>query len=122
MASVRYSAARKAEALHQVGAMQDRGYSRRNAVLAVAAQLGCCTETLNAWLRRDAVHQRSRGMGQATRLRQLEREVDELLRANALLRAELEQLQRWARSGDGLGARSPAAEPDAAFTRTAGAR
>jgi len=109
MAAVRYSAATKADALHQVHAMQGQGYSRRGAVQQVAAQLGCRSETLNAWLRRDASQQRSPLIGQDARILRLEREVRELIRINADLRLELAQLERRAlQSGDAADAQSTA--------------
>jgi transposase-like protein len=98
MSAVRYSAMAKANALHEVRAMQDRGYSRRGAVQQVAAQLGCRSETLNAWLRRDASRQRHHPLlGQDARVDRLEREVRQLTRANANLRLALAQLERRAR-------------------------
>lgn len=97
MSVVRYSAETKADALHQVHAMQGQGYSRRGAVQQVAAQLGCRAETLNAWLRRDASQQRHHPTaGQDARIERLEREVRELRRVNADLRFELALLERRA--------------------------
>jgi hypothetical protein len=96
MSVVRYSAVVKADALHQVHALQAQGYSRRGAVQQISAQLGCRSETLNAWLRRDATTQRSRATaGHDARVMRLEREVRYLLRINADLRQALER-----RAGD----------------------
>ncbi len=101
MSVVRYSAVVKADALHQVHALQAQGYSKRSAVQLVSAQLGCRSETLKAWLRRDATQQRSQPMaGQDARVMRLEREVRYLLRINADLRQELERLEQRARDAD----------------------
>lgn len=101
MSAVRYSAVVKADALHQVHALQAQGYSKRSAVQLVSAQLGCRCETLKAWLRRDATQQRSQPLaGQDARVMRLEREVRYLLRINADLRLELERLEQRARDAD----------------------
>ncbi|WDS34599.1 hypothetical protein [Pseudoxanthomonas sp.] len=106
MSVVRYSADAKADALHSVHALQGQGYARRAAVRQVAAQLGCRSETLNAWLRRDAARQRGAHPGSHdARIQRLERELYQLMRVNADLRAELEALEHRARD---LALRTPA--------------
>ncbi len=102
MSAVRYPAATKVDAVHQVHAMQRQGYSRRAAVREVSAQLGCRSETLNAWLRRDASQQRSHPLfGQDARIQRLECEVRKLMRLNADLRLELALLEHRALASGG---------------------
>ncbi|GEM_PF-2731975 len=91
MAAMRYSQAAKARALQQVHALAANGYSRRGAVQHVAKGLGCRSETLNAWLRREASQQRGNVHHDVhgARLRQLERELQELRRLTAALQRAL---------------------------------
>ena len=59
------------------------------AMTSIAGKIGCTTETLRRWCREEA-SRRTRPAGQAgddrTRLKELEREVKELRRANEILR------------------------------------
>ena len=60
------------------------------AIQSVASKLGMTPETLRKWLRRDEVdHRRRPGVtsGERERVRELEREVRELRRANEILKA-----------------------------------
>jgi len=60
------------------------------AIQSVAGKLGMTPETLRLWLRRDEVDQRQRPgvtSGERERIRELEREVRELRRANEILKA-----------------------------------
>jgi transposase-like protein len=60
------------------------------AIVAIAMKLGMTPETLRGWLRRDEVdHGQRPGVTSAERerIRDLEREVRELRRANAILKA-----------------------------------
>jgi transposase len=60
------------------------------AIQAIAGKLGMTPETLRLWLRRDEVDHRQRPgvtSGERERIRELEREVRELRRANEILKA-----------------------------------
>ena len=60
------------------------------AVQSVAGKLGMTAETLRKWVRRDEIDRRQRPgvtSGERERVRELEREVRELRRANEILKA-----------------------------------
>ena len=63
--------------------------SQWQAVISIAAKFGCSPETLRTWVRRAEVDSGQRA-GQTTaerdRIKELEREVRELRRANEILR------------------------------------
>ncbi len=59
------------------------------AIGSIAAKIGCTTETLRKWVRqaeRDAGKRAGLSTGERERLKELEREVRELKRANEILR------------------------------------
>jgi transposase len=59
------------------------------AIASIAGKLGCTTETLRRWVRqaeRDAGHRPGLTTDERQRLKELEREVRELKRANEILR------------------------------------
>ena len=63
--------------------------SRWAAIQSVAAKIGCTTETLRSWVNKIEVDSGARPgvtTDQAARLKQLERENRELMRANEILR------------------------------------
>jgi len=69
---------------------RDEHRSEWAAIESIAKKLGMTPETLRTWLRRDAVdHGRRPGVisGERERVRELEREVRELRRANEILKA-----------------------------------
>ena len=60
------------------------------AIQSVAGKLGMTAETLRTWVRRDEIDRRQRPgvtSGERERVRELEREVRELRRANEILKA-----------------------------------
>jgi transposase len=60
------------------------------AIQSVAGKLGMTAETLRKWVRRDEIDRRQRPgvtSGERERIRELEREVRELRRANEILKA-----------------------------------
>jgi len=63
--------------------------SQWTAIAAIAPKLGCTSETLRRWVRqaeRDAGHRPGLTTDERQRLKELEREVRELQRANEILR------------------------------------
>lgn len=59
------------------------------AISSIAAKIGCTAETLRKWVRqaeRDAGKRAGLSTGERERLKELEREVRELKRANEILR------------------------------------
>ncbi len=77
-------------AMRLVREHRDEHPSEWAAIQSVAGKLGMTPETLRLWLRRDEVDQRRRPgvtSGERERIRELEREVRELRRANEILKA-----------------------------------
>jgi len=85
----RFSPEVKERAVRLVLESQAERGSQWAAICSVADKLGCARETLRAWVRRD---ERDRGLrpgltsDELSRVKELEREVRELRRANEILR------------------------------------
>ncbi len=88
--ATRYPPELRERALRLVREHRDEHASEWAAIQSVAGKLGMRPETLRKWLRRDEVDQRQRPgvtSGERERIRELEREVRELRRANEILKA-----------------------------------
>jgi transposase len=87
--SSRYSPEVRERAVRMVLDHQGDYSSQWQAVISIAAKFGCSPETLRTWVRRAEVDSGQRA-GQTTaerdRIKELEREVRELRRANEILR------------------------------------
>lgn len=87
--STRFSPEVRERAVRMVGEQAPAHPSQWAAIKSIASKIGCTPETLRSWMRR---HERDTGLrpGLTTtdvdRLKQLEREVKELRRANEILR------------------------------------
>ena len=88
--ATRYPPELRERAMRLVREHRDEHPSEWGAIQSVAGKLGMTPETLRLWLRRDEVDHRQRPgvtSGERERIRELEREVRELRRANAILKA-----------------------------------
>ena len=86
----RYPAELRERAMRLVREHRGEHPSEWAAIESIAKKLGMTPETLRKWLRRDAVdHGQRTGVtsGERERIRDLEREVRELRRANEILKA-----------------------------------
>lgn len=86
----RYPPERRERAIRLVREHRNEHPSESAAIQSIAGKLGITPETLRLWVRRDEVDQGRRpGVPSAERerIRELEREVRELRRANAILKA-----------------------------------
>ena len=87
--STRYSPEVRERAVRMVFEHQGEYESQWSATGSIARKIGCSAETLRKWVRRA---ERDRGIGDGVnggehnRLKELEREVRELRRANEILR------------------------------------
>jgi len=85
----RYSPEVRERAVRMVLEHQDEHASQWAAIGSIAAKIGCTPETLRKWVRRVETDQGQRPGLTSTereRVKQLEREVRELRRANEILR------------------------------------
>ena len=85
----RYSPEVRERAVRMVLEHQDEHASQWAAIGSIAAKIGCTPETLRKWVRRVETDQGRRAGLTSTereRVKQLEREVRELRRANEILR------------------------------------
>jgi len=88
--ATRYPPELRERAMRLVREHRDEHPSEWAAIQSVAGKLGMTPETLRLWLRRDEVDHRQRPSvtsGERERVRELEREVRELRRANEILKA-----------------------------------
>ena len=88
--SRRYAPEVRGRAVRLVLEQQGEHDSQWAAIRSVAAKIGCTDETLRTWVRRSEVDEGRRPgvtSGERERLRELEREVRELRRANEILKS-----------------------------------
>jgi transposase len=88
--ATRYPPELRERAMRLVREHRDEHTSEWAAIQSVAGKLGMTPETLRLWLRRDAPDHGQRpgaASDERERVRELEREVRELRRANEILRA-----------------------------------
>jgi transposase len=84
-----FSAEVRERAVRLVLEHQHEHESQWAAIISIAAKIGCTKETLRRWVRqteRDAGKRPGLTTGERERLKELEREVRELKRANEILR------------------------------------
>ena len=87
--SVKFSPEVQERAVRMVVEAQGQHESQWAAIVSIAAKIGCTAETLRRWVRR---HERDSGQregmttAESQRIKELEREVRELRRANEILK------------------------------------
>jgi transposase len=87
--SIKYSAEVRERAVRLVFEHQDEHESQWAAISSIATKIGCTAETLRKWVRqaeRDSGKRPGLTTGERERLKELDREVRELKRANEILR------------------------------------
>ncbi|MBU1228247.1 MAG: transposase [Actinobacteria bacterium] len=87
--SIRYSAEVRERAVRMVFEHQDEHESQWAAIVSIATKIGCTAETLRKWVRqaeRDSGKRPGLTTQERERLKELDREVRELKRANEILR------------------------------------
>ena len=85
----KYPAEMRERAVRLVFEQQGNHESQWAAIVSVAEKLGCTAETLRKWVRqaeRDTGHRPGLTTNERERMKELEREVRELKRANEILR------------------------------------
>ena len=85
----RYSPEVRERSVRLVLEQSEQHGSQWAAIQSVASKIGCTTETLRRWVRQAEIDHGSRAgltTSERARLKQLEREVKELRRANEILR------------------------------------
>src|SRR5690348_7624057 len=85
----KYPAEMRERAVRLVFEQQDQHESQYAAIVSVAEKLGCTAETVRKWVRqeeRDAGKRPGLTTSERERMKELEREVRELKRANEILR------------------------------------
>jgi transposase len=88
--ATRYPPELRERAVRLVRVLRGGHPSKWSAIQAVAGKLGRTAETLRKWLRRDEIERHERPgvtTGERERIRDLERKVRELRRANEILKA-----------------------------------
>lgn len=86
---IKYSPEVRERAVRMVLESQGEYPSQWSAIESIAAKIGCAPQTLHGWLRQ---HERNTGLrtgpttAEQQRLKELEREVKELRRANEILK------------------------------------
>jgi transposase len=87
--SVKYSPEVRDRAVRMVLESQSEHASQWSAIESIASKIGCAPQTLHGWVRQ---HERDAGLrsgpttAEQQRLKELEREVKELRRANEILK------------------------------------
>jgi len=87
--SVKFSPEVWERALRMVGEVQGQHDSQWAAIESIAAKIGCTAETLRRWVRqheRDSGQREGATTVEAQRVKELEREVRELRKANEILK------------------------------------
>ena len=87
--ATKYSAEVRERAVRMVFEHQDEYDSQWAAIQSIAQKIGCAGETLRSWVRqaeRDQGKRAGLSTDERARLKELEREVRELRRANEILR------------------------------------
>ena len=87
--STRYSAEVRERAVRLVFENQGEHDSQWAAIESIAGKIGCTAETLHRWVRqheRDTGQREGMTSAEAQRIKELEREVRELRRANEILK------------------------------------
>ena len=85
----KFPAEMRERAVRLVFEHQDKHESQWAAIVSVAEKLGCTAETLRKWVRqaeKDTGHRPGLTTNERERMKELEREVRELKRANEILR------------------------------------
>ena len=88
--SVKFSPEVRERAVRMVGEVQGQHDSQWAAIESIAAKIGCTAETLRRWVRqqeRDSGQREGTTTAEAQRVKELEREVRELRKANEILKA-----------------------------------
>jgi transposase len=86
----RYSPEFKERAVRMVRQLRAETGRKQGTIQRVAEQLGCGVESLRSWVKQDEIdHGETTGVStdEAKRVRELEQEVRELRRANAILKS-----------------------------------
>lgn len=87
--SVKFSPEVRERAVRMVAEAQGQYGSQWAAIESIAAKIGCTAETLRRWVRqheRDSGQREGMTSAEAQRIKDLEREVRELRRANEILK------------------------------------
>ena len=87
--SKRYSAEVRARAVRMVAEHRDQYGSQWAAIESIASKIGCTAQSLSTWVARAeaaADPRKNTALADRERVKQLEREVAELKRANEILR------------------------------------
>ena len=88
-ASMKFSPEVQERAVRMVTEAQGQHDSQWAAIVSIAAKIGCTAETLRRWVRqaqRDCGQREGQTTAEAQRIRELEREVRELRKANEILK------------------------------------
>ena len=88
-ASMKFSPEVQERAVRMVTEAQGQHDSQWAAIVSIAAKIGCTAETLRRWVRqaeRDSGQREGQTTAEAQRIRELEREVRELRKANEILK------------------------------------
>ena len=73
-------------AIRMVYEVRESHDTQWSAIVAVASKIGCTAQTLSSWIRKAAFPAATRASASDPRLKELEREVRELKRANEILK------------------------------------